>query len=228
MEFKSVSSTPRVSIAELDSRTSFLDGLMERFLDSVKVTLPCKVMEYDRETHVATLKVIVNSKLLDGQIIEGCEISQITLRRLCAGGFLIDFPINVGDTGWLIATDRDATLAKEISDSALVASPFNNSYSSGLFIPDAWGSDSKLGISGVPDGKLTIQTKDGSQQIAIGSDGIEISATTLSITADSTTIQGPLSVTGGITGANGITLEGHTHTDSMGGTTTPPISSTGG
>ena len=228
MELESVSSTPRINLAALDSKTAFFDNLMDKYLESVRVSLPCKVLEYDRSTHIARLRVLFNWKLLDGQIIEGCEIAGITLRRLFAGGFLIDFPINVGDTGWLIATDRDATLAKGLSDVALPASPFNNSYSSGFFIPDAWGDDSKLGISGVPDGKLSIQTKDGSQQIAIGSDGIEIKATSLSITADDTTITGPLLVTGGITGANGITLEGHTHTDSMGGTTTPPITSTGG
>jgi hypothetical protein len=128
-----------------------------------------------------------------------------------AGGFLIDFPIKKGDTGWLFAVDRDCYQVKQLSKPSLPSNSQVNCYKTGFWIPDQWGSEEKLGVENVDDGRLIIMSKDGSQKISIGNEDIKIYGTSISIYGD-VNIDGDLNVTGKIKEVNAnITLSTHTH-----------------
>jgi len=158
----------------------------DRILEMVCVSMPCKIVSYNRATHLATVKPLVNFKYANGPTVEWKTIPDVEIRRIMAGGFVIDFPINEGDTGWLIAVDRDSLDAKERSNTALPRSSIVNSYKSGFWIPDQWGSDKKLGVCGITrdaqdvpvdeSGRLVIENKNGSQKISIGSGDIKVYA----------------------------------------------------
>lgn len=230
---------PSLDVTGLENVQTFFDNVLEKAKDRICVCLPCSVVKYDRTKHLADLRVLFNWKMADGSVVEGWVIHNITVRRLLAGGFLIDFPIKEGDTGWIFATDYDAKDSKAESKPRLPLTPFKNSYSSGFWIPDQWGNDEKLGVSGVDDGRLTIQTADGTQKVSIGSGDIHITSAKVTITAPETEITGNVKIGGDVEmggkldvkgkikeiDAN-VTMSTHTHTDSRGGNTSAPTSGT--
>lgn len=184
--------------------------LRDNILSRICVSMPCKIVSYNRATHIAKVKPLFNFKYENGPTVESAEMQDVEVRRIMAGGFLIDFPIAAGDTGWLIAVDRDASDIKERSGSALPCSSAVNTYVSGFWIPDQWGSDTRLGISGVDENRLVVQSKDGTQKISVGSSDIKITATTVTIDSPTTTITGAVNITGAVTMANALTVAGLT------------------
>ena len=200
---------PSLDTTALEDPQGFFNSIIDRCAENVRVSIPCRIERYDRVNHIADLRVLFNWQMADGSIINGCVLKNITIRRLLAGGFLIDFPILEGDTGWLFACDRDAYDSKKESAPRLPTTPLVDSYGSGFWIPDQWGSDSKLGISGVDDGRLVIQSKDGTQKISVGNQDITITGTV--------NINGTLNVSelitanGDLKNADGTSFTTHTH-----------------
>lgn len=191
------------------NRSLFFKTLMGSVIDRISVSMPCQIISYDRDTHVATVQPMLNYK------VKGCNDSvcapmRIEILRLMAGDFLIDFPIKNGDTGWVFAVDKDCYAVKELSKPALPAGSQINCYKTGFWIPDQWGNNQKLGISSIDEGRLVIMHKSGNQKIAIGVDDIEIKGT-IKVTGN-VTIDGKLDVSGKITETGaGVTLSTHTH-----------------
>lgn len=205
---------PNIDTTSFQNQEMFYEELKYNFISGIHVSIPCKIISYDRDVHLATVQVMYLYELVNGKTIVGPEIKNIELIRIMAGGFLIDFPIKAGDTGWLLAVDRDCYDIKRESSQRKPASSDINGYKTGFWIPDQWGSDTKLGISGVDANRLTIQSKDGTQKVSIGASDISITATTLYV-------NGNLEVTGKIkeSGTN-VTLGTHTHTSSQSGSPT--------
>lgn len=207
MKVDTFTGNPNIDHGALHDKTKFYDLITDRITENINVSLPCKIVEYDRATHKATLRVLFNWKFRDGSIMEGCEIKDITIARFSCGDFLIDMPIHVGDTGWLIATDRDAYVAKQRKEPSLPASPFCNSYASGFWIPDDWG---EVNLNDDDEDRLVLQTLDGSQRISIGQNDIKITGTKVTIDAP-LEVTGMITATGGITSSDGVVLDTHIH-----------------
>ena len=85
----------------------------------------------------------------DGSEIDCSEV-RLFVRTDNHGGFFIQHPVFVGDTGWMVATDRDNALVRQYNSSEY---PLENEgpqppnknknlhkYSFGFFIPDKWVS----------------------------------------------------------------------------------------
>lgn len=129
------------------------------------------------------------------------------------GQYLIDVPIDVGDTGWLISADRDTTNVKDLCvhsvngdlDEWKQQNPYTDevkSFNFGFFIPDRWGGDynrdaehnAQLSGSSEDADRLVIQSADGNQKISMrhydDSDKGEIKITSIdtSDTSKKTTI----------------------------------------
>lgn len=112
--------------------------------------MPAMILEYDRNTHKAMVQPLIRIKTEENnqyRFIDRPPIKDITIRNIFTGGFNIDFPLNKGDTGWLIAADRDTTMAKERnanideSKNAGLQEPVTDGmhlYQFGFFLPDNW------------------------------------------------------------------------------------------
>ena len=222
---------PSLDATALEDPQGFFNNIIRRCAENVRVAMPCRIERYDRVNHIADLRVLFNWQMADGSIIDGCILKNITIRRLLAGGFLIDFPILEGDTGWLFACDRDAYDSKKESAPRLPTTPLVDSYESGFWLPDQWGDNNKLGISGVDQGRLVIQSKDGTQKISIGSHDINITATTLNIIG-AVNVNGTLEVSGLITAngdlnnADGTSFTTHQHPTAGPGSPSSPTPGT--
>lgn len=159
-------------------------------------------------------------------------IYSIPVRRIVSGGYIISMPIKTGDTGWLIACDRDSALAVKYNNAIKSednpgaqppASLAIHEYANGFFLPDNWadiGGGNALTLAKYDDTGALVNS------IQIDEDNISINAkSTVNITGD-VTITGTLAVSEAavfnkkITGNddivsivdnNSVSLRDHTH-----------------
>lgn len=116
-----------------------------------EVCLPAIVRDYNRNSHLALVQPLVNMVSSEGEQLERSSIL-VPVRRVMYGEFMVDFPLNIGDTGWVIAGDRDSENAL-LTNSGNVTSSSNpneggqrpatkllHKYRFGFFIPDRWGT----------------------------------------------------------------------------------------
>lgn len=159
-------------------------------------------------------------------------IYSIPVRRIISGGYIISVPIKAGDTGWLIACDRDSALAVKYNNAIKTednpgaqppASLAIHEYASGFFLPDNW---SDVGGSNA----LTLAKYDNTgalvNSIQVGEDNISINAKSTVNIAGDVAITGTLAVSGkavfnkkitgnddivSIVDNNSVSLRDHTH-----------------
>lgn len=134
---------------------AFGEGLMR----SMRICFPCCVYSFDRTSHRAVVMPLVKQAFYNGEwVYLRRKTFETTVRNIQAGGFTIDFPLYIGDTGWVFASDRDTMLLKRdggLTNSVLEGSreisliedsyqqkpntPILNSQAHGFFLPDNWG-----------------------------------------------------------------------------------------
>lgn len=124
-----------------------------------QVCFPACVYSYDRYTHIAEVMPLIKVGYFTGEQYEFIRRKPITVavRQICCGGISLDFPLFVGDTGWVISSDRDTSLLKQfgaLTSSALARDrlikvledeyqqvpnqPLIHDFTQGFFIPDNW------------------------------------------------------------------------------------------
>ena len=159
--------------------------------------IPAIVRSYNRKTGIATVQPIVTYVVdtKEGEKLIPRGTYDVSVVRFAHGGFVIDAPLFAGDTGWLIAADRNAKDAKEANSKILNAdqddeNPSNEgfkrptddslrSFSWGFFIPDTWGDTELTKNDGLVikdvDEKNVIELNDGAIEIKRGDNIISIS-----------------------------------------------------
>ena len=145
-------------------------------MGSISVCFPACIYSYDPETELAEVLPLVKKVYYKGEPEYLTRPTyQVRIRRFHFGGFLFWVPPMVGDTGWVISSDRNTELLKQ--DEALTASVLEkdreqsvmeqeypqqpntlnaHEFKEGFFIPDNWG---KLDLSRCKDGDSLDQTK---------------------------------------------------------------------
>ena len=194
-----------------------------------EVCLPAIVRDYNRNSHLALVQPLVNMVSSEGEQLERSPIL-VPVRRVMYGEFMVDFPLNIGDTGWVIAGDRDSENAL-LANSGNVTSSSNpneggqrpatkllHKYRFGFFIPDRWGTinlSTKDGDANYMEGqnvdganvdykdKAVIRSQNGKTRIVLSKDGdMEISLDSrLSITS-------PVDISGNVNISGNLTLDG--------------------
>ena len=134
--------------------------MVEGIFKTMNVCFPaCIYGPYDKETRTVTVLPLVKYKDFDGKETEFKKRQPFPMfvRRIRCGGFAIETPLHVGDTGWVIASDRVTSDLREkgrkttdvLADDVSVDT-INEEYQSepkvqsthtflsGFFIPDSW------------------------------------------------------------------------------------------
>lgn len=126
---------------------------------ALSLCFPAAVLEYDRKTHIAVVQPLVKQGYYNKEWeYENRDPISVTVKAIQQGGFVIDIPLFRGDTGWVVASDRDTALLKQEGaltsavldtdmDEDAVASTYPqkpntmalHDLSNGFFIPDNWG-----------------------------------------------------------------------------------------
>jgi hypothetical protein len=131
------------------------DGLMK----SLDICLPVCVYSYERDKHLVTVVPLVKQAYFQGSWKSVVRAPfTVTMRSIQCGGFAMEFPVYVGDTGWVFSSDRDTSFLKEEDSPASLVlgadrelavvedvlpqpakQPRIHALADGFFIPDNWG-----------------------------------------------------------------------------------------
>lgn len=126
----------------------------------LEVCFPACIYSYDRSSHTATVMPLVKMGYFYNQwYYMRRGVFSVSVRNIQCGGITIDIPLFVGDTGWVISSDRDTMLLKQhgsLTNSVLAHDrpiamvendyqtepnrPTLHTLSQGFFIPDNWGA----------------------------------------------------------------------------------------
>lgn len=173
------------------TKIGFLKTLFRSHDIASEHVLPCIVKEYDGTANTVSVEPLAQNVVptLDGKkSVHRPTYEDIPVMYSCHGGFSISFPLYRGDTGILIAMDRNCTDAIKDNSTALTKdqdedNPLNkgssaptdfslSSFANGVFIPFSFAS----GSSESGEVKITRLKTDTDDEVSakINGDGIFI------------------------------------------------------
>ena len=151
---ENLQSLPNFNPANLESAAGIIQEVLAEFARNFESCIPAIVQSYDRTKHEAVVQPAINMVLTTGEQVARAPVLATVWRFMC-GGFLVDLPISFGDTGWLIAADRDTSTLKANPSSPAKPNTYEtHKYSAGFFIPDKFGS---LTLAGEDAGNMVFQ-----------------------------------------------------------------------
>ena len=178
---------PMFNRDEIATEAGFFDVMFRLHDIKRECVMPAKVEKYDRSTRLATIKPLVQKfkTTQDGKVFwDRDSYEEIPVVFPFHGGFTIDFPVNEGDQGYLIAIDRpwdeifDTIQEKGKEWDGKPSKPDDESlatFEQGVFIPSNYG---RILIDDEDEGNLVIARvdKDGNVdgRIAVGDRFIDI------------------------------------------------------
>ena len=178
---------PMFNRDEIATEAGFFDVMFRLHDIKRECVMPAKVEKYDRSTRLATIKPLVQKfkTTQDGKVFwDRDSYEEIPVVSPFHGGFTIDFPVNEGDQGYLIAIDRpwdeifDTIQGKGKEWDGKPGKPDDESlatFEQGVFIPSNYG---RILIDDEDEGNLVIARvdKDGNVdgRIAVGDRFVDI------------------------------------------------------
>lgn len=169
-----------------DDVNAALNAFSLSIKNSMDICFPVCIVDYDRATRIAKVLPLHKYMYMDGLIkYENRPIFDVIIGQMTHGGITFDFPLNKGDTGYLISVDREVAMLK--TEGALSCSVLEHerddqvlkdeypqepsteelhSMREGIFIPDCWGEfqgermkDFGKNNLGIPEGALYLGTR---------------------------------------------------------------------
>lgn len=199
---------PAYNPADVNTLDGLNNALQDKILMNMEKVLPGIVQSYDRNTNRATIQPAITGIASQGQKVTREPLINIPVFSMAGGGIVLSFPLKQGDTGWLIAADRNISIFKQNLEESAPNDYRKHTFQDSFFLPDKIND---LSISNEDDGALVIQTTDGSAKFTLGASGISITG--------NTTINGDLTVTGEAT-ISGIPYTTHVHSNGHDGNDT--------
>ena len=169
-----VQSCPSYNPADLTTTAGMLDYIYRCNSMTTENCMPAIVESYDRKKNVVTVKPGINITAATGETIERESITA-TVLSMCGAKFIINFPLEKGDTGWLITADRDISLFRERRKVINANTNRIHSIEDSFFIPDRV-NDFKLEAE--DEKNLVIQNLDRNIRISVAQDKIKITTKT--------------------------------------------------
>lgn len=183
--------------AVAESDIGFFKALFRIHDVARETAIPCIVRSYDAEKCRASVQPLVNNivRNVDGEKeIERPTYEDIPVMRICRGGFSVSMPLFAGDTGILLALDRNCASAIEHNSSALSEEQTDadrenrgperpddmstSSFANGVFIPFSFSpsDDDKesITIKGLKEGSPSIVMSSKSVSVKMGESEILI------------------------------------------------------
>lgn len=218
---------PSKNPADDGSLAGALNTVLRKLMQQTECMLPARVVEYDRARNVATVQPIIQVLTTSGEAVSRAQIAEVPVLALGGGGFVMHFPLQPGDLGWIEASDRDISLFTQ----ALAEAPPNthrlHSFSDGRFVPDVLRQFEAGSVAG---DAMAIQSTDGTVRVELSPGRLLLVAPEVRVDTPTATFTGDVSIEGSATVAvetttAGIAFTTHRHT-AQGATaiTTPPVS----
>ncbi len=157
-------------------------GMLNVFSDHIKKkmqnSLPVKVTKVSADRKFVDVQPQISLVDADGDVKDRAEIKGVPVVTSGAGGFLITFNIQVGDLGWIDASDRDISLFKQSYSQSKPNTKRMHDYADSRFVPDIM---TNFTVDDEDGAAMVIQNRDGTVKISLDEDRIKIKAPKLVI-----------------------------------------------
>ncbi len=187
-------SPPSRNQADDGTLSGLLDLFKTKLIQNLDDMLPARVLSYDRSTNRASVQPLILVVNTSNEQVIRAQIASVPVYQAGAGGFVISFPVNTGDLGWIKANDRDISLFKKNYTQAAPNTQRMHTFSDAVFIPDSFMKN--VVINSEDAANLVIQTTDGTVRVAIWSNKVKITAPSVILDTPTTTCTGDLVVDG--------------------------------
>ena len=127
---------PSRNPADNDSLAGLMRVVTRKLLQNTDDMLPARVIAYDRTANTAQVQPLINVLTTDGQQTGRAQVAAVPVLQLGGGGFLISFPVDTGDLGWIKANDRDVSLFRQFHAASAPNTYRMHSFEDAMFIPD--------------------------------------------------------------------------------------------
>lgn len=165
---------PNYNPASKTNLPGIIDQVLKTFSLKLENCIPAVVLSHNRNKNTVVVRPAINSVLTDGTPQERNSI-ELPVHILGSNGVIISAPLQPGDTGWIIAADRDTTLFLQSLKTSNPNTYRTHQFSFGFFIPD---KISGFTVQNGNENAFLIQTLDGTTRITLESGKIEIISTT--------------------------------------------------
>ncbi len=194
---------PNINPADNDTLAGVLRFAFSQLMRSVDGMLPARVLAYDRTANRVQVELMIAMVSTSGAQVSRAQIANIPVINFGGGGYILNFPLTVGDLGFVIANDRDISLFLQSYSESPPNTQRVKSFSDAVFIPSVLANYTTDG----QDGNAVLQNLDGTIRISLSSDAITVSAGSSSIEVKSTgvTIDSPLTTVTGELVVQGLT-----------------------
>jgi hypothetical protein len=176
-------------------------------LAELNTAIPARVLSYDPATQSADVQPLLKRRLKNGQVLSRAAITGVPVVFPAAGGGIITFPIQAGDTVLLIFSQR--SIDRWVQSDGGEVDPLDNrmhAISDAIAIPGLTSFPNAL--SGDTD-RVIIKFQ--GAQIALARDGsVEILAPGGLHVVGNVTVTGTITADGTVIG-DGVNLKTHTH-----------------
>lgn len=148
-----------------DSMVGMMNIVLTKFLQSIDDMLPAQVVAYDRTTNMAQVQPMISIVTTGDTILQRAPVMSVPVLQIGGGGFMLNFPINAGDLGWLKANDRDISLFKQSWEMSPPNTARKHDFGDAIFIPSILTG---FVIAGSDTTKVTLQSLNGSIRLSMG------------------------------------------------------------
>ena len=160
---------PSYNPADVNTLSGLNNVLQDKLAMQIECSIPAIVQSYDRTLNRATVKPAITGVASQGQKVSKEPLINIPVFCMCGGGIVMSFPVKEGDTGWLIANDRNISIFKQNLEESAPNDYRKHSFIDGFFLPDKIND---ISISNDDEGAIVIQTLDGLTKFSLKENGI--------------------------------------------------------
>ena len=175
MSFSPTSNNP----ANLDSLTGTFNLIMQKFSENWEGMLPARVIGYSAGPPPrVSVQPLISTVTTAGGIVSKAQIASLPVLIIGGGGFVIHFPLNVGDLGWILSADRDLANFLDTYEESTPNTARKHDFSSAIFIPDVMKG---YNIASEDSGAIVIQSLSGNVKVSLTTSTATVSAPTVNI-----------------------------------------------
>jgi len=183
---------PNINPADNDSLAGTMRFAFQQLMRGVDGMLPARVLAYDRTANRVQVELMIAMITTSGAQVSRAQLANIPVINFGGGGYILNFPLEIGDLGFVCANDRDISLFLQNYSEVPPNTLRVKSFSDGVFIPSVLTGYDVTG----ENGNAVLQNLDGTVRISITPTAVNITAPTVMIDSPLTTVTGELVVQG--------------------------------
>lgn len=168
----SIGNNPNINPADNDTLAGVLRFAFSQLMRNVDGMLPARVLAYDRTANRVQVELMIAMVSTSGAQVSRAQIANIPVINFGGGGYILNFPLTVGDLGFVIANDRDISLFLQSYSESPPNTQRVKSFSDAVFIPSVLANYTTTG----QDGNAVLQNLDGTIRISLSENQVELYA----------------------------------------------------